>query len=178
MGLTVAQIRKAGTDGELLKLLQAELNRHFPPAAQRDVHVLLSRFQKAPQGLRAMAATYDLDVSMALDDLAWHFRNHPSLDWYEATLSGLRELEAFEETELFEKTFSILKPHWTELENMALDADSAAFHRWLDESGIQESIDPLNDQMWKLLNQWPSEGLMHYWTAYARKYPERCITRG
>lgn len=66
-----------------------------------------------------MAATFGLDVSMALDDLAWHFVNHHSVDWYEETSQGLRELEAVEAAELFEKAFAIIEPHWIELESVA-----------------------------------------------------------
>lgn len=175
MALTANQILNAHSDADLLRLLQSELNLVFPIESRRDVPVFLSKLQTAPRGLRAMAATFELDVSMALDDLAWHFVNYHSLDWYEETSQGLRELEAVEAAELFEKAFAAIKPHWIELGGMVQGKDFSAIHAWLDAIGIQKLIDPLNKQMWKLLGQWPKEGLMHYWVTYARKYPERCV---
>ena len=122
-----------------------------------------------------MAATFELDVSMTLDDLAWHFVNYPNLDWYEETLQGLRELDASEAAALFEKAFAIVEPHWNKLAEVAEDEKFGAIHDWLKATGIQEPIDPLNKQMWNLLDQWPDSGLMHYWIIYARKHPKRCV---
>jgi hypothetical protein len=175
MALTANQIRNAHSDADLLRLLQSELNLVFPTESRRDVPVFLSKLQTAPRGLRAMAATFELDVSMALDDLAWHFVNYHSLDWYEETRLGLRELEAVEAAELFEKAFAVIEPHGIGLGSVAQGEDFSAIHAWLDATGIQKLIDPLDKHMWKLLGQWPKEGLMHYWVTYARKYPERCV---
>ena len=175
MALTANQIRNAHSDADLLQLLQSELNLVFPTESRRDVPVFLSKLQTAPRGLRAMAATFELDVSLALDDLAWHFVNHHDLDFYEETRQSLRELEAPEAAELFEKAFAIIKPHWIEFESVAQGEDFSAIHAWLDAAGIPKLIDPLDKQMWNLLGQWPKEGLMHYWVTYARKYPERCV---
>lgn len=122
-----------------------------------------------------MAATFELDVSMTLDDLAWHFVNYPNRDWYEETLAGLRELEASEAAELFEKAFAIVEPHWDKMGEVAKDEKFGAIHDWLNATGLQKQIDPLDDQMRKLLDQWPETGLMHYWMVYARKYPARCV---
>jgi hypothetical protein len=175
MALTASQIRNAHSDADLLHLLQTELNLIFPIDSRRDVPVFLSKLQTAPRGLRAMAATFELDVSLALDDLAWHFVNHHDLDFHEETRQSLRELEALEAAELFAEAFAFIKPHWIELGSVTQGEDSSAIHAWLDATGIQKLIDPLNQKMWKLLGQWPKEGLMHYWTTYARKYPERCV---
>jgi hypothetical protein len=176
MALTIAQIRKAQSNEELFRLLKAELNEWFPPESRRDNAVFILRLQNAPRGLRAMAVTFDLDVSMAVNDLAWHFVNHPDLNLCAETSKGLRELEATEAAELFDAAFAIVEPMWEELETAAQNesSGSAKTHDWLDETGIQEQIDPLNKRMWKLLDRWREHGLMHYWIAYARKYPERC----
>lgn len=178
MSLTIEKIRDAPSDADLLRLLQSELNLLFPPESRRDVTVFLSKLQTVPAGLRAMAATFELDVSMALDDLAWHFVNYPNLDWYEETLQGLRELEASEAAELFEKAFAIVEPHWNKLGEVAVAENEkfGAIHDWLNATGIEKQMDPLDDRMWKLLGQWPDTGLMQYWITYARKYPERCVT--
>jgi hypothetical protein len=177
MALTIAQIREAESDEVLLRLLQAELKALFPRELRSDKIVFLSRLHSAPPGLRAMATTFDLDVSMALDDLAWHFVNHPDLNLCTETSDGLRELEATEAAELFDAALAIVKPSWDELQMVAQKQESgtANAHDWLDETGIQKRIDPLTKSMWKLLGQWRDYGLMYYWISYARAYPERCI---
>jgi hypothetical protein len=177
MALTIAQLRKAKSDEEIFQILKAELNELFPPASREDNAVFLSRLQEAPRGLRAMAATFELDVSMALDDLAWHFVNHHDLDLCMETSNGLRELEATEAAELFDAAFAIVRSRWDELQIVAQKEDlgSANAHDWLDETGIQKQIDPLTQRMWKLLEQWRDHGLMHYWITYARTDPDRCV---
>jgi hypothetical protein len=174
MALTIAQIQAAKSDDELFDLLMDELNRLFPQELRRDRIVFLSKLQTAPPGLCAMATTFDLDVSMALDDLAWHFVNYPDFDLYEETLGGLRELETTEAADIFAEAYSIIEPFWNELEEVA----GGDAHAWLGENGIQERIDPLNKRLWDLLNQWRDHGLMHYWIDYARKHPQQCVSSG
>ncbi len=91
-----------------------------------------------------MAATFELDVSLALDDLAWHFVNHHDMDLYEETRQSLRELEALEVAELFEAAFAVIESHRIELGSVAHDEDSGAIHAWLNAAGIQKLIDPLD----------------------------------
>src|SRR5262245_54549512 len=103
MSLTVQQISSTVSDDALFRLLSDELRRLFPPTISADKERLLSAMQLAPRGLRAMASIYQLDVSMALDDLAWHFVNHRDIRMYRETLGGLRELRAEEAAALFDE---------------------------------------------------------------------------
>jgi hypothetical protein len=178
MALNISQIQAVKSDEELLRLLMGELNLLFPQELRRDRVVFLSKLQVAPLGMRAMAMTFELDVSMSLDDLAWHFANHYDLDLYEETLLGLRELGAVEAADLLAEAFSIMEPYWPELGEIVDGKHPDGTHEWLDQNGIQERIDPLNKRMWKLLNQWPELGLMRYWLDYARKFPQRCVASG
>jgi hypothetical protein len=175
MALTVSQIQTAKSDDELFRLLTTELDEVLPRKLRRDRPVFLSKLQSLPRGLRAMATTFDLDVSMALDDLAWHFTNHYDLDLYEETLQGLKELGAVESAELFAQAYAILEPYWNELGAVVNGQEFEERHAWLNQTGIQKSIDPLNDRMWNLIKQMPDHGLMQYWIDYARKFPERCV---
>ena len=173
MALTIKQISNAGSDDELLNLLTGELRQRFPPELRDDPIVFLSRLYAAPDGIRAMAVTYELDVSMALDDLAWHFINyHTSIELAEETIAGLNELETPEAAEIFRKALDIIKPHWQELERVS---QSKAAHDWLNSKGIQDLMNPLNDRMWMLLKQYDKSSLMSLWVTYARKHPERCV---
>ena len=178
MALTVAQIQSAKSDDDLFNLLTAELNRLFPRESRRDHIVFLSKLQTAPPGLRAMVATYDLDVSMALDDLAWHFANHYDVDLNDETLRGLRELGAVEAADLLAQAYAIIEPFWDGLGEIVAGKHPEGTHEWFDETGIQERIDPLNDRMWKLINQRREYGLMHYWIDYARRHPQQCVFPG
>ena len=172
MSLSVEQILKTNSEDELLKLLLGELKVLFPPDIRRDPVIFLSRLQTAPVGLRAMAATYELDVSMALDDLAWHFVNHhASLELAEETLLGLQELGAPEAAGIFEEALAVIRPHWQKLQ-AGLEAKTE--HDWLDATGIQGSMNPLNDRLWNYLKQFPDRSFFSLWTDYARKHPERC----
>src|SRR5262245_48928071 len=98
MALTEAFIRACTDDEALFAALSAELRRRVSSDwAWEDVdeefesHV--ERMRACPVGLRAMAAVHPLDVSMALDDLGWHFANWHYRPHCEETLRGLRELE-------------------------------------------------------------------------------------
>lgn len=172
MALTEKQIRSAQADDELLDRLLDELKILFPPDLRRDPVVFLSRLQAAPVGLRAMAATYELDVSMALDDLAWHFVNHhAALELAEETLLGLKEFGAPTAANVFAEALAIIRPHWQTLQ-AGLAAKTE--HDWLAATGIQSSMNPLNERLWNYLKQFPDSSFFSLWTAYARQHPERC----
>jgi hypothetical protein len=121
-----------------------------------------------------MAATYDLDVSMALDDLAWHFTNHYDRRLNEEVRLGLHELKAYKLAALFNHASAIVEPHWSMLPKIAR-RKGLGRHNWLDSTGIQASVDPLNREFWRILNQRQMRSIMHWWIVYARKYPERCV---
>jgi hypothetical protein len=56
----------------------------------------LVELRRLPPGLRAMAATYELDVSLTMDDLGWHFGNWHSTELAQGTAHGqLKQLIAF-----------------------------------------------------------------------------------
>jgi hypothetical protein len=175
VALTVEQIHTAGSDAALLDLLLAELGQQFPPELRDDPVVFLSRLHAAPCGLRAMACTYELDVSMALDDLAWHFVNHHgSFELAEETIASLNELETPEAAEIFRAALVVIKPHWNDWHEVAKLESGGKKHHWLDSKGIQELMNPLNDRMWNYLKQFSDNSFFSVWMIYARKYPERC----
>ena len=120
-----------------------------------------------------MAATYDLDVSMALDDLAWHFGNHNDERFLQKTLTGLNELEAAEAAMLFSSAWEIVKPFLPEIRQKEWGSEDP--HAYFERSGIQSKIDPLNEKMWAISEACGEHGLMQYWLTYARKYPMRCV---
>jgi hypothetical protein len=161
----------AETKEQVFERLAKELETRIG-ASRADVPAFLRAIRGLPVGLRAMAATYELDVSITLDDLAWHFRNWYDHDLAQETLRGLRELEAAEAADLFEQAYRVISGKWEEF-GRYVQAEPAEYNAWAKSSGLQAAIDPLNDRIWALADAQDPKGLFGYWVAYARKYPER-----
>jgi len=114
-----------------------------------------------------MAATHQLDVSLALDDLGWHFGNWHSKEYAEETSLGLEVLGAHEVAEIFREAFKIALRYWEEL-------GAEHWSEWYPGSDLEANLEPLNDRAWSLLK--PLEvGLLFYWVRYARGNPEEIM---
>jgi hypothetical protein len=173
MALTEDRIRACASDEELFKALSGELRRRLPDEEDEDLGQYVERLRRLPKGLRAMAAIYQLDVSLSLDDLGWHFANWHHRGYCDETLHGLRELEAHEAAEIFSSAYALAQRYWDRIgELLAQDFD--AFTRWYSGSELETALGPLNTRMWSLCK--PQYGLMAYWLSYARKYPENLVS--
>ena len=161
--LTPERIRSVESDDDLFDLLLEELARRLP-GGRRATDDFVRELQALPVGLRAMAATYELDVSLTLDDLGWHFGNWHHLGLAEETAAGLRELGAARLAEIFSEAFAIAKEYWREL-------GKEAWSDWYRESPLERALGPLNDEAWLIYKQ--KRGVFHYWIAHARNHPER-----
>src|SRR5688500_1587562 len=161
MGLTVDSI-DSSSDEELSSLLTQELSRAV--SAEKRSPEFIAEIRKLPVGLRAMAATYELDVSLAMDDLGWHSGNWHSAELAEETARGLEELGATELATLFREAFRIAEKYWTELgEKDWMD--------WYHKSDFEKETLPLTKRAWEINKG--KMGIFQYWVDYARKYPER-----
>ncbi len=175
MPLTEARIRDCADDDELFKLLSEELQWRLPEAEGDDLDLFVERIRAVPIGLRAMAAIYQLDVSLCLDDLGWHFANWHHRPYCEETLWALRELEAFEEAEIFAEAYALAQPYWDKIGNL-LRKDFESFVKWYSDSELYKQLTPLNHRMWDLCkpaDEWI--GILKYWPSYARKYPHKVV---
>jgi hypothetical protein len=110
MILTVKAIRAARSDKDLFHKLAAELTRRLPVELHDDLDRFVVEMRSLPSGLRAMAATFKLDVSMALDDLGWHFANFQHREYCHETSRGLWELGATEVAQVFDKAYEFVLP--------------------------------------------------------------------
>jgi hypothetical protein len=117
-----------------------------------------------PKGFRAMAATHHLDVSLALDDLGWHFLNFGESSHVRETEAGLRELDLHELADLFAEAYRIMKPHLPEIRKPGGD-----YFACLQRSGEMKRINELTDRAWKLQK---SDDIYSAWIRYARANPE------
>jgi hypothetical protein len=172
MALTEERIRACQSDEELFQALSAELQRRLP-GRERDFDHLVDRLRGLPKGLRAMAAIYQLDVSMALDDLGWHFANWHHRPYCDETLHGLKELEAHEAAEIFSDAYVLVQPYWDAIGELLAESFQK-FADWYRVSDLEKALDPLNRRMWDLCQ--PDYGLMVFWLVYARKYPEKVLS--
>jgi len=173
MPISVEAIREAKDDSALFELLRSELDQKLPEGVREDWTAYSERLAQLPRGLRAMAGIFFFDVSMAMDDLAWHFGNQNDERELAETLNGLRELEMFEIADYFDKMWSFFKPHMHELQRG--DFGGKEFHEWLVEIGAQELAKPMNKAIWAYCSSAGDLGLLTSWPIYARKYPERCV---
>jgi hypothetical protein len=166
MALTEAQILDCAGHDDLLELLFGELRVRLPPSEPFHMGRFLKKIRTIPIGLRAMAATFELDVSMALDDLGWHFGNWAHRGYCDETLRGLRELEAGEYADMFAKAYEVAQTCWTELTTGHGD-----FGKWYNKSDLYKATEPLSSRWWDL--QKIDGGIFGCWTRYARKYPHK-----
>jgi hypothetical protein len=161
-GLTLKTIQSI-SDEELFALLGKELEARI--GRRGKAAEFAAKIRNLPIGLRAMAATYELDVSLALDDLGWHFGNWHDAALAEETSRGLEELGATDLAAIFKEGFRLAIRHWNEL-------GSSKWTKWYNDSPLEKAMKPLNDKAWSILNG-KKKGIFDYWVAYARKHPDR-----
>jgi hypothetical protein len=171
--LTIEQIRSADSDEALFDLLSAELQRLLPEELEKDRDLYHAALENLPRGLRAMAGIHFFDVSMAMDDLAWHFGNQNDERDLQETLNGLRELELMQVADCFDKMWEFMRPHMAALQSG--DLGGKDFSDWLLDIGAQSFAKPLNKIIWTYSKQAGDLGLLSSWPVYARKYPERSV---
>jgi hypothetical protein len=172
MPLTIAQITAAATHEALFQIIGLELTERLTTAEPDDLDDFLARTRRLPIGLRAMAATYQLDVSLTLDDFGWHFANWHHHAYCDETHWALRELEAFEQADLFAQAYAAALPFWRKIGDLVAE-DFDDFVTWYAASGFEAAILPMTERMREL--QKIDDGLFGCWSRYARKYPERMV---
>ena len=176
MGLTTESIGNCADDEDLFNLLAGELTAKLPQGEGADLDQFLAQTQRLPVGLRAMAAIYQLDVSLTLDDLGWHFANWHHRRYCEEQIWALRELEANEAAEIFADAYARVQPWWDKIGQLVAD-DFEKFVKWYSDSDLEGVMDPLTRRLWDLFetaeSQGKRKGLLESWAPYARKYPHK-----
>jgi hypothetical protein len=163
MGLTFDAI-DSSSDDEVLALLGKELETRILVA--KNAPEFIHEIRNLPVGLRAMAATHQLDVSLALDDLGWHFGNWHSAELAEETARGLEELGAADLARVFRDVFRIAQEFWPQL-------GAEDWMDWYHGSPFEKATDPLTEEARSILARKGGNGIFKYWVDYARRYPER-----
>jgi hypothetical protein len=174
MALSAVEIQSMTSDQELMEKLLGELNRCLPPGSLDGHDEFVAAIVKLPPGLRAMAASYKLDLSIALDDLGWHFGNFHHREYCDETSRALWELEATDVAVIFDRAYSLVIPHWDTISNL-LAKGFGEFRDWYLNSELEAALMPLNHKLWVIYEAQPPFGFMNFWLYYARKYPERLV---
>jgi hypothetical protein len=162
--LTTSLITTTTTDGQLFELIGMALDECLPNG-RSPTDEFVGELRALPRGLRAMAAMYELDVSLSLDDLGWHFGNWHNKALAEETALGLEELGADEMARIFREAYALAVPYWDEL-------GAEDWNKWYFQSSLDKALAPLNDRAWEIQKQCGGS-LLGVWVPYARRYPER-----
>ena len=162
--LTASTIRTTPSDEVLFELLGRELEQRLPNG--RDAgDAFVAKIRGLPVGLRSMASTYELSVSLCLDDLGWHFGNHHHKELARETERGLRELGAVRMASVFARSLELSEKYWEEL-------GRGAWWNWYADSPLDEALGPLNDEAWALQEE---KEILDYWVSYSREHPDQCV---
>ena len=156
-------------DAGLLKELHELLTRRCSGNPYSSEGTFAASISPFPSGLRAMAATHWLDVSLAIDSMTWHFGNFGEPRLTAETEAGLRELGLNELAACFAEARELMVPllaHRT-----AADDDSDEI---LERAGLAFRAEELNVRACELGRAGPGKAAIYEaWIRYARQHPER-----
>ena len=155
----------AGLQEELFKLLTARTiaNPYSEDGSFAKSIALL------PAGLRAMAATHWLDISLAIDSMTWHFGNFGEPQLVAETEDGLRELGLHELASCFVEAKELMLPLLAQRTETDGDSDEI-----LERLGLDARAEELNQRALALGNLGPGKSAIYEaWIRYARQHPER-----
>lgn len=122
-----------------------------------------------PPGLRAMAATHWLDISLTLDSITWHFANFGEPGLVAATEVGLHELGLHELAQCFADARDLMVPLLANPTDEEVDA-----YQIIERAGLSARAEDIDRRASVLGNPGGSRSAIYEsWTRYARQFPER-----
>jgi len=119
-----------------------------------------------PTGLRAMAATHHLDISLTMDDIGWHFLNFGEPGLVRETEAGLRELGLDKIADYFLEAQAIVNPLKSEIK------EAKDYYECLESRGLMDRINELTDKASATQPKLSDSPIYAAWTKYARVHPE------
>ena len=155
----------AGLLKELMELLQARAVGN-PYATDGTFAASIALL---PPGLRAMAATHWLDISITLDSITWHFGNFGESQLVVQTEFGLHELGLHELAVCFVEAKELMLP----LLNQRTEADGDP-NEIVERAGLTTRADELKRRARQIDKLGPGRSVIYEaWIRYARQHPER-----
>jgi hypothetical protein len=160
----------AKSDEELLQEIFTILSSKVNGNPYGDDSEFASAIRLLPLGLRAMAATHWLDISLTLDNIGWHFLNFGEPDFVKETHLGLRELGLDDLAGWFIEAYEIVEPLKAEIR------ESEEYDETLRDHGVLDRMDELSKLAWDQdgSDRKPSRSAIYdSWVRYARSHPDR-----
>jgi hypothetical protein len=153
--------------------LQKELEQLLASRALGDPYSndgsFAAKVARLPPGLRAMAATHWLDISLTLDSITWHFGNFGEPTLVAQTEAGLRELNLHELAECFVEARDLMTPLLVQPKES--DGDP---YELLERAGLRERANEIDRRAWALDDLGPGESVIYKaWVRYTRQHPDR-----
>lgn len=156
-------------DAGLLKELFALLTARAVGNQYADDGRFAETIAVLPQGLRAMAATHCLDISLAIDSLTWHFGNFGEPKLVTETEAGLRELGLPELAACFVEAKELMVPLLAQRTESSGDP-----YEILERAGLGNRADELDRRALALDDLGPGKSVIYEaWIRYAREHPDR-----
>ncbi|MBV8552548.1 MAG: hypothetical protein JOY54_14705 [Acidobacteriaceae bacterium] len=132
--------------------------------------------RQLPTGLRAMAATHHLDVSLTLDDLGWHFLNFGEPGLVQEAGDGLRELGLPDVAQWFEEAQQIVQPLLDSARKGEIKSPGDEYYDGLERSGNRPRMDQLSqlaqDKSTGCSEDASGSFIYDSWIKYCRMKPE------
>jgi hypothetical protein len=153
---------------EVLSLLGKSVSSAADPYSNDGSYA--AAIASLPTGLRAMAATHHLDISLTMDDIGWHFLNFGEPGLVGETEAGLRELGLDDIADYFVEAHAIVSPLKPEIK----EADD--YYECLESRGLMARINELTDKASAKQPTLSGSPLYAAWIKYARVHPERVFT--
>ncbi len=155
-------------DDALMKTLEATLTKRAKGDPYDSRGSFSACIAKLPVGLRAMAATHWLDISLSMDSMTCHFGNFGEPGLVAQTEEGLLELGLPEMAECFHEAAEFMVPL---LARMNEGEDPA---EGLERLGLTEQADRIDRRGMELKDSADGGSVIYEaWIPYARKHPER-----
>ncbi|HKW19065.1 MAG TPA: hypothetical protein VJO35_16275 [Terriglobales bacterium] len=157
------------SDEELLKQIFATLSKSVSSVADpySDDGSYAAAIATLPTGLRAMAATHHLDISLTMDDIGWHFLNFGEPGLVRETEAGLRELGLDNIADYFVEAHSIVSPLKSEIK------EPDDYYACLESRGLMARIDELTNKASKSQPAVSDSPIYAAWVKYAHVHPEK-----
>lgn len=162
-------------DKQLLEELFSILSKRMTGDPYGEDGAYVAALRELPVGLRAMAATHHLDISLTLDDIGWHFLNFGEPGLVAETEAGLRVLGLADLADWFAEARDIMGPLRHEISAPEDYGECLTRHGRMDR--INELSDKAQDLGIGCSEDVSGSPIYDAWIKYARQHPEE-VFRG
>lgn len=157
------------SDKELLEELFSMLSKRITADPYSEDGAYAVAIRELPVGLRAMAGTHHLDVSLTMDDIGWHFLNFGEPGLVAETELGLRTLRLDDLASWFAEARDIMAPLRREI------AAPDDYGECLARHGQMDRINELTDKAQALAvgcsEEVSGSPIYKAWVQYTRQHP-------